>query len=172
MVNRVYIIKPQGTIIICLMFMQSTFSCKVYDNKQSWLTFQFDSKFEVLLNLGLYFEFRMSFFVWGSKCVFNIVTSMSQPIEVDYGNRCQLEILGLVRQGWAIPGFGQEYYTLYYTGQKNAKLYNILYQYYAKSNWLILVLNNNTQLFFNQILKYRNICLFCDYWEVILVTIK
>ena len=41
-------------------------------------------------------------------------------------------------QGWAIPGLGQQYYTLYYTGQKYAKLYNTLYQYYTKSKWLIL----------------------------------
>ena len=41
-------------------------------------------------------------------------------------------------QGWAIPGFGQQYYTQYYTGQKYAKLYNTLYQYYTKSNQLIL----------------------------------
>ena len=34
-------------------------------------------------------------------------------------------------QGWAIPGIGQQYYTQYYTGQKYAKLYNILYQYYT-----------------------------------------
>ena len=32
-------------------------------------------------------------------------------------------------QGWAIPCFGQQYYTQYYTGQKYAKLYNTLYQY-------------------------------------------
>ena len=38
-----------------------------------------------------------------------------------------------VQQGWAIPGFGQQYYTQYYTGQKYAKLYNTLYQYYTKS---------------------------------------
>jgi hypothetical protein len=37
------------------------------------------------------------------------------------------------KQGWAIPGFGQQYYTQYYTGQKYAKLYNTLYQYYTKS---------------------------------------
>jgi hypothetical protein len=41
-------------------------------------------------------------------------------------------------QGWAIPGFGQQYYTQYYTEQKYAKLYNTLYQYYTKSNQLIL----------------------------------
>ena len=29
-------------------------------------------------------------------------------------------------QAWAIPGFGQKYYTQYYTGQKYAKLYNTL----------------------------------------------
>ena len=29
-------------------------------------------------------------------------------------------------QGWAIPGFGQQYYTLYYTGQKMQN-YTILY---------------------------------------------
>ena len=40
-------------------------------------------------------------------------------------------------QGWAIPGFGQQYYTPYYTGQKYAKLYNSLYQYYTKSKQLI-----------------------------------
>ena len=40
-------------------------------------------------------------------------------------------------QGWAIPGFGQQYYTQYYTGQKYAKLYNTLYKYYTKSNQLI-----------------------------------
>ena len=38
------------------------------------------------------------------------------------------------KQGWAIPGFGQQYYTQYYTAQKYAKLYNTLYQYYTKSN--------------------------------------
>ena len=32
------------------------------------------------------------------------------------------------KQGWAIPGFGQQYYTQYYTGQNYAKLYNTLYQ--------------------------------------------
>ena len=41
-------------------------------------------------------------------------------------------------QGWAIPGSGQQYYIQYYTGQKYAKLYNTLYQYYTKSNQLIL----------------------------------
>ena len=41
-------------------------------------------------------------------------------------------------QGWTIPGFGQQYYTQYYTGQNYAKLYNTLYQYYTKSNQLIL----------------------------------
>ena len=41
-------------------------------------------------------------------------------------------------QGWAIPGFGQQYYTLYYTGQKYAKLYYTLYQYYTKSSQPIL----------------------------------
>jgi hypothetical protein len=34
--------------------------------------------------------------------------------------------------------FVQQYYTQYYTGQKYAKLYNTLYQYYTKSNGLIL----------------------------------
>ena len=29
-------------------------------------------------------------------------------------------------QGWAIPGFGQQYYTQYYTG-KNIQNYTILY---------------------------------------------
>ena len=32
-------------------------------------------------------------------------------------------------QGWAIPGSGQQYYTLYYTGQKCAKIYNNLNKY-------------------------------------------
>ena len=32
------------------------------------------------------------------------------------------------QQGWAIPGFGQQYYTQYYTGQNYEKLYNTLYQ--------------------------------------------
>jgi hypothetical protein len=41
-------------------------------------------------------------------------------------------------QGWAIPGFGQQYYTQYSTRQKYAKLYNTLYQYYTKSKWQIL----------------------------------
>ena len=41
------------------------------------------------------------------------------------------------QQGWAIPGVGHKYYTLYYTGQKYEKLYNTLYQYYTKSKQLI-----------------------------------
>ena len=44
-------------------------------------------------------------------------------------------------QGWAIPGFGHQYYTQYYTSQKYAKLYNTLYQYYTKSNHLISSVN-------------------------------
>ena len=48
--------------------------------------------------------------------------------------------LVLANQGWAIPGFGQQYYTQYYTGQKYAKLYNTLYKYYTKSNQLILMI--------------------------------
>ena len=40
-------------------------------------------------------------------------------------------------QGWAIPGVGQQYYTLYYTWQKYAKLYNTIFQYYTKSEQLI-----------------------------------
>ena len=43
-----------------------------------------------------------------------------------------------MKQGSAIPGFGQQYYTQYYAGHKYAKLYNTLYQYYTKSNQLIL----------------------------------
>ena len=37
-------------------------------------------------------------------------------------------------QGWAIPCFGQQYYT----GHKYVKLYNTLYQYYTKLCNLIL----------------------------------
>ena len=39
------------------------------------------------------------------------------------------------RQGWAIPGFGQQYYTLYYTGQKYVKTiqYSIPIIYQDKS---------------------------------------
>ena len=44
-------------------------------------------------------------------------------------------------QGWAIPGFGQQYYTQYYTGQKYGKLYNTLYLYYTKSNQAIFKSN-------------------------------
>ena len=41
-----------------------------------------------------------------------------------------LEVASLdVHQGWAIPGSGQQYYTLYYTGQKCAKIYNNLNKY-------------------------------------------
>ena len=53
-----------------------------------------------------------------------------------------------VWQGWAIPGSGQQYYIQYYTGQKYAKLYNTLYQYYTKSNQLILsVKQQHTDIF-------------------------
>ena len=45
---------------------------------------------------------------------------------------------GDIMQEWAIPGFGQQYYTLYYTRQKYAKLYYTLYQYYTKSSQPIL----------------------------------
>ena len=43
----------------------------------------------------------------------------------------------LVLQGWALPGFGQQYYTLYYTGHQYATPYNTLYQYYSKWKQLI-----------------------------------
>ena len=58
---------------------------------------------------------------------------------------------GLI-QGWAIPGFGQQYYTQYYTGQKYAKLYNTLYQYYTKLNHLIIRVKQQNKVFFNQII--------------------
>ena len=51
-------------------------------------------------------------------------------------------------QGWAIPGFGQQYYTQYYTRQKYAKLYNTLYQYYTKSKLLISSVNQHQRAIF------------------------
>ena len=45
-----------------------------------------------------------------------------------------LESANVLGQAWSIPGFGQQYYTQYYTGQTYANLYNSLYQYNTKSN--------------------------------------
>ena len=75
-------------------------------------------------------------------------------------------------QGWAIPGFGQQYYT----GQKYAKLYNTLYQYYTKSNQLILSVKQQHTVIFesNRILKVCKIimCLMrCSIRYIILLTL-
>ena len=57
--------------------------------------------------------------------------------------------------GWAIPSFGQLYYTQYYTSQKYAKLYNTLYQYYTKSKHLLSSVNQHQAAIFesNLIIK-------------------
>jgi hypothetical protein len=57
-------------------------------------------------------------------------------------------------QWWAKPGFGQQYYTQYYTGQKYAKLYNTLYKYYTKSKQLISsVKQHSTDIFKSDLIR-------------------